>query len=276
MIKLLFLFIFSLFFSPFLWAEKPDLILAKFYNESIHLNISDYLISEKLDGVRAFWDGEYLYTRNGNKIHTPNWFTEKFPKIKLDGELWMGRTQFNAISTLIRKKISKENNEEWKKVQYMLFELPENENIFQKRYENLIKITNELNIPWLKVIPQFNLKNKDELNQKLDKVLKEGGEGLMLHLENAPYVTGRSDFLLKLKPWIKGKAKILAYIPGRGKLTGKTGALKVQDETGKVFLVGSGLNDEERLHPPPLGSLIHYRFREYTHHQKPRFPIYVR
>lgn len=269
-----FLFLFFVFFSFPVCAQKPDLILAKYYNENI--KVENYLISEKLDGIRAFWDGEFLYTRSGNKINAPKWFTADFPKIKLDGELWMGRGKFNEISSLVRRKFSKENNEEWKKVSYNLFELPEYEGDFKTRYETLLKIKKNLRVPWIFVIPQFTLKNKQELHQKLEEIVKEGGEGLMLHQINAPYVVGRSDYLLKLKPWKMGSAQVIAHIPGKGKLKGKVGALLVQDEQGNVFSIGSGLRNKERIQAPEIGAIIRFRFREYTQNQKPRFPVFLR
>ena len=250
------------------------MILAKFYNQNI--KVQEYLVSEKLDGVRAFWDGESLYTRKGNKINAPQWFIQNFPKIKLDGELWIARGQFNKISSLIRRKFSKESNEEWKKVKYMLFELPDNAGDFKTRYEKLLKITKDLNIPWLQTIPQYFVENEEELNKKLAEVLALGGEGLMLHKADAPYVTGRSAFLLKLKPWKIETAEVIGYIPGRGKLEGMVGALKVKNKDGVEFAVGSGLNNAERRQPPAIGSIILVKFREYTGNKKPRFPIYVR
>jgi len=31
-------------------------------------------MSEKLDGVRAFWNGNDFYSRAGNKFNAPDWF----------------------------------------------------------------------------------------------------------------------------------------------------------------------------------------------------------
>lgn len=266
------LFCFFILFPLFSYAEI-DLILAKYYNDNI--NLSDYLISEKLDGVRAFWDGESLYTRNGNKINAPKWFTADFPKIKLDGELWMGRGTFNEISSLIRRKFSKEMNDEWKKVEYHLFELPNYDGDFKTRYAELLKIKKNSRVPWIFVIPQFYLKDKTELNNKLQEIVDSGGEGLMLHLAAAPYVTGRSDYLLKLKPWKMATAEVIGYIPGRRKFTGIVGALKVKTADGVEFAVGSGLSNAERRQPPAIGRIIRLRFRETTKSNRPRFPVFV-
>lgn len=267
-----FLFFFFILFPLISYAEM-DLILAKYYKENI--DVSKYLVSEKLDGIRAFWDGEFLYTRNGNKINAPQWFVADLPKIKLDGELWMGRGKFNEISSLIRRKFSKEMNEEWKKVSYHLFELPEHKGDFKTRYEELLKIKKKLSSPWIFIIPQFYLKDKKELNAQLQEIVNLGGEGLMLHKADAPYVVGRSDYLLKLKPWKTTTAKVIGYVPGRGKLIGMVGALKVQTADGVEFFVGSGLSNAQRYRPPAIGRIIRVRYRDTTHQQKPRFPVYV-
>ncbi len=76
------------FFSPTLSArEAPPLLLAA--SEQGRADVSHYLVSEKLDGVRAFWDGDVLRTRNGIVINAPAWFVAGFPKRPLDGELWI-------------------------------------------------------------------------------------------------------------------------------------------------------------------------------------------
>ena len=97
----------------------------------------------------------------------------------------------------------------------------------------------------------------------------------MLHWAAAPYVTGRSDYLLKLKPWKMTTAEVIGYIPGRGKLAGMVGALKVKTAEGIEFAVGSGLSNAERRQPPAIGRIIRLRFRETTKSNRPRFPVFV-
>src|ERR1700744_3644593 len=83
-------------------SSAPPLILANTYHPGIAL--PDYWVSEKLDGVRGYWDGEKLLTRGGQRINAPPWFTANWPKTALDGELWAGRLQFShAVSTVRRE-----------------------------------------------------------------------------------------------------------------------------------------------------------------------------
>lgn len=67
----------------------PPVMLANIYRADTKL--ADYWVSEKLDGVRGYWDGEKMLTRGGERIAAPDWFTAGLPKIPMDGELWVGR-----------------------------------------------------------------------------------------------------------------------------------------------------------------------------------------
>jgi DNA ligase 1 len=90
--------------TPLLHAgEAPPLMLANVYRGQVAL--ADYWVSEKLDGMRGYWDGEKLLTRGGESIAAPEWFTAGWPKTPLDGELWMGRGQFSRTVSTVRQKV---------------------------------------------------------------------------------------------------------------------------------------------------------------------------
>ena len=95
-------------------------------------------------------------------------------------------------------------------------------------------------------VEQFRVADRAVLKRKLDEVVRGGGEGLMLHLADAPYVTGRSDVLLKLKPLQDTEAVVIEHVPGKGKYQGMLGALRVQMPDGKKFLIGTGFTDAAR------------------------------
>ena len=173
----------------------PELILAKTYDKSI--NIKHYLVSEKLDGVRAYWDGKQLLSRQGNRFHAPAWFIENFPKQPLDGELWIARNRFEQTISIVRKY--QPIDKEWQKISYQLFEMPQAKGTFQQRVTTMESLVNTLNIPHLNVIKHYRLPNTAALSKKLDDVVAQGAEGLMLHRADALYHTGRSTDLLKVK-----------------------------------------------------------------------------
>ena len=132
--KILFWALLSLFSSL---SSATELLLAKVYPEtsSDHIEISEWLVSEKLDGVRAFWNGEKLYFRSGREINAPAWFTQDFPQQKLDGELWMRRGTFSKLSGIVRREEGVDHSESWKKIKYKIFELPDEVGTFMQRAE---------------------------------------------------------------------------------------------------------------------------------------------
>jgi DNA ligase 1 len=233
-----------------------------------------YLVSEKLDGVRALWDGKVLRFRSGRTIAAPAWFTAKLPKEPLDGELWLARGQFDVLSGTVRK--AKPVDAEWQKVNYMVFELSAGSGSFKDRALALDSIVNTAAWPQLQAIEQTAVANRATLQAKLDDVVQRGGEGLMLHLANAPLVTGRSDVLLKLKPLSDAEATVIGYIAGKGKYAGMTGALVVKSASGQRFNLGTGLSDAQRKTPPAIGSKVTYTYRDVTPSGKPRFASFLR
>jgi DNA ligase-1 len=256
------------------FAQSPEsrALLANVANADI--DPTPYLVSEKYDGVRALWDGNALHTRTGNIIAAPAWFTKKLPKLPLDGELWMARGQFEKLSGAVRKTIPQDD--EWRQIRYMVFELPDAPGTFAERYEKIKGIVAEAGFAQLVTVEQFRLPNNTALRRKLAEIVAAGGEGLMLHRADAPYVTGRNDALLKLKPLDDAEAIVTGYIPGKGKYAGKMGALQVQTADGRRFQIGTGFSDEIRANPPAIGATVTYTFRGLTKNGLPRFASFWR
>jgi DNA ligase-1 len=253
-------------------VEPPPLLLAGV--EQGQADVALYLVSEKIDGVRAFWDGQVLRTRRGHTINAPRWFTENFPAHALDGELWIARGQFDRLSATVRRQTP--DDREWRQVRYLVFELPQAPGTFRERARVLEKLVAASGVPWLQSVEQFELASRAALAQQLDEILKVGGEGLMLHRADALYVTGRSDVLLKMKLWRDAEATVIGYQPGRGKYAGMLGALRVRNADGVEFLLGTGLSEADRRAPPPLGTVVTFRYRELNSSGVPRFASFHR
>jgi DNA ligase-1 len=261
--------------APATYADTPPapaLLLAKV--ASPKLDPTPYWVSEKLDGVRALWDGRQLRFRSGNPVPAPAWFIAALPPQALDGELWIARNRFEQVSGIVRRQ--QPVDADWRQVRYMIFELPDAPGSFTTRIAQLRAIVSAANVPWLHAVEQFRVSSHAALMQQMNAVVQGGGEGLMLHRADAPYLTGRQDVLLKLKPWQDTEATVVGYTPGSGKYSGLTGALEVQMPDGKRFLIGSGLPDAVRRNPPALGSLITYRYQALTQDGVPRFARYLR
>lgn len=254
-------------------SASPALLLANDLGPQV--NPANYLVSEKYDGVRAIWDGKRLHFRSGRTVNAPAWFIAKLPVQALDGELWLARGRFETLSGIVRK--SEPQDGEWRQLKYMIFELPNAPGTFFERAQRIKEIVAQAQWPQLVAVEQFRVVDRVILKRKLDEVVRSGGEGLMLHLADAPYVTGRSDVLLKLKPLQDTEAVVIAHVPGKGKYQGMMGALRVEMPSSKRrFLIGTGFTDEVRKNPPPISTTITYTYRGLTQTGLPRFASYLR
>ena len=210
---------------------SPPLLLANELGPQV--NPANYLVSEKYDGVRAIWNGKVLRFRSGRAVNAPAWFIAKLPAQALDGELWLARGRFEALSGIVRK--TEPQDDEWQQMKYMIFELPDAPGTFAERAQRIKEIVAKAQWPQLVAVEQFRVTDRAALKRKLDEVVRGGGEGLMLHLADAPYVTGRSDALLKLKLLQDTEAVVIEHIPGKGKYQGMMGALRVKMPRWQAF-----------------------------------------
>ena len=256
---------------------KPALQLANVYHSDISL--ADYWVSEKLDGVRALWDGKRLISKQGNTYHAPAWFLAGLPDFALDGELWLDRNEFDKLSGIVRKQEA--IDEEWALVSYQVFDLPDYPAVFDERLA-ILKTYFEENetAPWVYLVPQFKVNSPDTLNKVLETVEAQKGEGLMLHYGRSFYHAGRDDDLLKLKSYQDAEALVLQHLPGKGKHQGKLGSIFVKalngEQKNKQFKIGTGFSDIERASPPEVGSVITYKYVGLTSNKLPRFASFLR
>lgn len=237
-------------------------------------DIHQYWLSEKLDGMRGYWNGKHLLTRQGNLIHSPKWFTKNWPNIAMDGELWIKRDYFQQTLSCVRRK--KINNICWQSVRFKIFDLPEHSATFTERVMAMKRLTTKVNSPYLSMIRQFKLATLQQLEQTLNKIVNNNGEGLMLHHGSAYYHVGRTTNIMKLKKHFDAEAVVIAHIEGKGKYKGILGALKVKTSQGTVFKIGSGFTDKERQKPPKIGSLITFKYNGTTQAGIPRFARFFR
>ncbi len=254
---------------------SPGVLLA--HNAPGGLDPAGYWVSEKLDGVRALWDGRTLRFRSGRTVAAPAWFTARLPATPLDGELWMGRGTFDALSGAVRR--TQPLDAEWQKVKYMVFELPKAEGAsttFTQRIWQMQAIVKTASWPQLQAVEQTEIASHVALQARLKAVIAAGGEGLVLHRASAPVTSGRSDVLLKLKAALDAEAEVVGHVPGKGKFEGMLGALEVKTTSGQTFKLGTGLSDAQRQNPPAIGSTVTYTYRDVTPSGKPRFASFLR
>lgn len=252
--------------------RMPELLLAENYNHNI--NLKEYWVSEKLDGVRALWNGQQLISRQGNIIHAPKWFIKVLPDISLDGELWSGRARFDELSGIVRRQ--KPADEDWGDIYYMVFDLPGSPLVFSQRLKQLKKIVSEIDAKQIQLIKQYRVASHTALHEKLEAMVAQGAEGLMLHAGSSLYKSGRHGDLMKLKKFDDAEAVVLKYFPGKGKYKGLMGSVLVENHDKKRFKIGTGFTVAERKNPPPIGSIITYKYSGLTKNGIPRFASYLR
>ncbi|WP_158967216.1 DNA ligase [Paraglaciecola sp. L3A3] len=245
--------------------------LATVYQDGII--IKDYWISEKLDGIRARWNGSNLISRRGNIIHAPLWFVQDFPQQTIEGELWLARKKFEQTASIVLRDTP---NQDWQNIKFMLFDLPDHTGNFSQRITAMQNIVTTIASPYLQVIPQFKLSSQMQLIHKLDELVAQGAEGLMLHHQNAYYQDGRSSQLLKLKKHMDAEAKVIAHLAGKGKYQNMLGALLVELDNGLQFKIGSGFSDSQRQTPPAIGTIITFKYYGLTARGIPRFASFLR
>jgi len=251
-------------------GDAPPLLLAESWDGAAKVN--GWWMSEKLDGVRAYWDGKQFISRLGNAFHAPDWFTKGLPREALDGELWLARKAFQRTVSIVRRQ---DKSDHWKAVRYVVFDAPALGKDFEQRLEFVQTVIKKSSPPYAAAHPHLVCRGIEHLKQELARVEAVGGEGLMLRQPNSAYAIGRSTTLLKVKSFKDDEARVVGHQPGTGRHKGRLGALLVEMADGTRFAVGTGFSDAERDHPPSVGSVINFRYQELSEGGVPRFPSYI-
>jgi DNA ligase-1 len=251
--------------------NAPKLLLAHPWENDTDL--TGWWMSEKLDGVRAWWDGRHFLSRLGNVYHAPDWFVAGLPSVPLDGELWLDRKAFQRTVSIVRRQ---DKSDHWREIKYVLFDAPGVSGPFEERQKALVEMVRQHRPQYVNVLDQARCASIEALKAELARVEALGGEGLMLRQPGSPYEAGRSTTLLKVKTFHDAEGRVVEHLPGKGRHAGRLGAVVVELADGLTFSVGTGFSDAQRQDPPPIGSLITYRYQEMTDRGVPRFPSFVR
>lgn len=278
---------------------KRALVMLATEHHPLRFQTAGSFASEKLDGVRCLWlpetvgklftqipfanrekdDREYacsgLWSRKGKPLMAPSWFTETLPKHPLDGELFIGRGQFQKTVSVVRKLDPVED--EWRKIKYYVFDIPSYQMVYKvgeindgynkwinacppelkqgsyftpRRFNDVYKQLQAVQADHLKVLDQKQLDSstpraEDQLMSMMKEVMAVGGEGVMLRRPHSIWQPHRSEDLAKVKELDTCTAKIVGFCYGTGKLTGMFGAVIVEWR-GKQFQIGGGFTDRER------------------------------
>ncbi len=248
----------------------PPLLLAESWDNAADL--TDWWMSEKLDGVRAYWDGKQFLSRQGNLYHAPDWFVEGLPATPLDGELWIDRKKFQRTVSIVRRQ---DKNDLWNEVKFLVFDAPAASGGFEERMSFLQDGLARGAAKFARLHAQERCKNLEALRAELARIEALGGEGLMLRQPGSKYVAGRSTTLLKVKTFHDAEATVTGHQAGAGRHKGRMGALLVRLADGTDFAIGTGFSDRERENPPGIGATVTFRYQELSEAGVPRFPSWV-
>lgn len=248
----------------------PPLLLAESWDSATDL--TDWWMSEKLDGVRAYWDGKQFLSRQGNIYHAPDWFVEGLPSVPLDGELWIDRKKFQRTVSIVRRQ---DKNDLWNEVRFLVFDAPSASGGFEERLAFLKDALTRNVAKFVNQHPHERCKNLEALRAELARIESLGGEGLMLREPGSKYVAGRSMTLLKVKTFHDAEAVVIGHQAGAGRHKGRMGALLVRLPDGTDFAIGTGFSDRERENPPAIGATVSFRYQELSEAGVPRFPSWV-
>jgi DNA ligase-1 len=248
----------------------PPLLLAESWDNATDL--AGWWMSEKLDGVRAWWDGKQFLSRQGNLYHAPDWFTADLPAVPLDGELWIDRKKFQRTVSIVRRQ---DKSDLWKEVRFLIFDAPSALGAFEERIAFVADTLAQHAPKFARSHEHQRCEGLAALQAELSRVEHLGGEGLMLREPGSKYVAGRSATLLKVKTFHDAEAVVIGHQTGAGRHKGRLGALLVRLPDGTQFAVGTGFSDRQRDNPPAIGSTVTFRYQELSEAGVPRFPSYV-
>lgn len=240
---------------------------------SANTNVEGWLMSEKLDGVRGYWDGRRLYSKNGRLFSPPPEFTRQLPPFELEGEIWGGRGTYEKTVSIVSKQ---QPHSGWLQLTYAIFDVPQASGSFMERLEKAGRWFTDHPSAFAYVIPQTRVQNREHLLETLARIETAGGEGLIVRNPAAGYRPGRSAEILKVKSHQDTEARVVSHLPGKGRNGGRLGALLVEEGNGLRFKIGSGFSDSERENPPPIGSLITFKYYGRYASGIPKFPSFLR
>lgn len=249
-----------------------DLQKAKTYDKS--QKIKNWMMSEKLDGIRAYWNGKNLISKNGNIIFAPKYFIKDFPNFELDGELWTKRNDFENIQSIV---LDKTPSKHWKQITYNIFEVPNAKGDFLTRLEKIKNWQKKNKNEYIKIIKQIRCKNKAHLDQYLNELIKKQAEGIILKNPNLDYFTGRSSNVLKVKKFNDMEGEVIGInynenTPEKSKFK----SLKLKLKNGVIFNLGNGFSKQERINHPKIADIVTFKYYNLTKFGKPKFASFLR
>lgn len=251
-------------------AEPNQPMLPQVYDKQ---DIIGWWMSEKLDGIRGYWDGQQLFSKNGRLLFPPAEFTATLPPFPVEGELWVGRNGFEQTASIVQRE---KPHAGWLTLKFGIFDLPRESGTFRQRLSKIKVWLDKHPASSAFLIDQTPVRYLQQFRDELQRIENLGGEGLIVRDPDARYESGRSMAILKVKNFQDAEAIVIAHLPGKGKHDGRLGALLVEPEEGAQFRIGTGFSDTERESPPAIGTVITYKYYGRYRSGLPKFPSFLR
>jgi DNA ligase-1 len=148
--------------------------------------VEGWLASEKIDGIRALWNGSEFISRNGVVFAVPDWFKAGMPDCPLDGELFAGSLGLTVSATQAGR---------WHEVTFYAFDAPSGDE-FAGRVAKLATMPLP---PHCRAVRHWSTDTIGAI-RKADEIASTGGEGLVVRNPASRYIAGRTSDALKIKP----------------------------------------------------------------------------
>lgn len=275
--------------------DGPDffkVMLANDYNDYKHKIKYPVFYQPKLDGIRCVVDQKGMISRNGKPFksvpHIFNTLKELFyidDKLRFDGELYCDKLKndFNKISSLVKKTKPTEDDliESKSVIQYWIYDFPSCNDVFSKRYTELMRIISNLKYrDCIVLVPTYKAEDERQLTDGYNVFLEEGQEGQIIRIDS-PYENKRTNMLLKRKEFIDDDFEIVDVVEGVGNRTGTTGHFILKLKNGNTFrsnIKGTFSYLKELLlnRQNLIGKTATVKFFNWTPDGVPRFPYVIK
>ncbi len=218
----------------------PPLLLSDYIGQTVE----GWLASEKIDGIRALWNGSQFVSRNGVTFAVPDWFKVGMPDCPLDGEFFAGSLGLTISATQAGR---------WQEVRFHAFDAPSGDK-FKDRVARLATMALPAHC---EVVRHWSTDTVGAI-RKADEIAGGGGEGLVVRDPSASYVAGRSSSALKIKPTRSAEMIVHGY-HGKG---------IIGDWCGVTVKLNTGEKVE-------LGDRVTFAFSGVTDNGIPRCPSFI-
>jgi DNA ligase-1 len=208
-------------------------------------NPEGWFMTEKLDGIRAYWDGEQFWSKNASIINVSDSFKVGLPTYPLDGELWSGYEEVDLTLFHLKQACRKiKTNIDWTKIKFCVFDAPAVEATYDKRHLFLQNNFPQYCNSNISLIPMQKCNGKVHLQKHLEEIINKGGEGIMIYNPVYLYQPGRTKNVLKVKKYFES---IVIFL----KLWEKSYNFLCEQENGTQSLVKC--STEFYRNPPTAG-----------------------